>query len=179
MAQWHIILEMNNAVKVKDESNVQVYMDGRLVFDKGAVVTDVIGTLTPSPVILKEPPAAKVLHGYGSTPLFTAGYSWMYPNGDGKMEAILTDHAHPLDWKELLKPISVKGHYVKLAFEDGTDFIEVRCWPDTQWNHIDAIGESLTCEGSVFDIKKGGYIPMDKCTGKESFNNWECMKRSS
>lgn len=155
MAEWHIILEMSNAVEVKDAASVQVYLDGRLAYDKGAVVSQIIGT--QSPVIFKEPPSAKLLHGNGSTPLRTAGCSWMYPNGDGTMGAIHEDHAHPLDCKDILDPIYVTGDYVKLAFEDDPDSVEIHCWPDTAWN-TNAEPESVNCYGNAFDLKQGGYI---------------------
>ena len=158
MAQWHIILEMNNAIKVKDESSVQIYLDGRLTFDKGSVVSQTIGMQSQNPVVLRKPPAAKMLYENGSIPLSAAGYHWMYPNGDEKMEAAKADYAHPLDCKGLLEPISVKGHYVKLDFEDAPDSITVRCWPDTKWNQNNAVAETVICQGNTFDLIKGGYI---------------------
>lgn len=155
MAQWHIILEMSNVLEVKDETCVQVYLDGRLTFDKGTVVSRVAGTQTP--VIRKDPPAAKLLHSNGSTPLPAAGYSWMYPNGDGTMAAVIADHAHPLDCRDILDPIYVTGDYVKLTFEDDPDSVEIQCWPDTAWNS-DAAPEGVSSYGTAFDLKQGGYI---------------------
>lgn len=158
MAEWHIILEMSNGIKVKDENSVQVYLNGRLSFDEGAAVTLEADTQTQSPVVLKEPPAAKMLYQNGSVPLLTAGCSWMYPGGDGATQGIIADHAHPLECKDLLKPIKVKGHYGKLAFEDEPDQVEIRCWPDTQWNQSDSAAEKIICQGSTFDLKEGGFI---------------------
>lgn len=156
MAQWHIILEMSNAVEVKDEGSIQVYLDNRLVYDKGTVVSQVIGT--QSPHVFKEPPAAKLLHGNGSTPLVTAGRNWMYPNEDGTMAAVIVDHAHPLFCKDSLDPIYVTGDYVKLAFEDDPDSISIQCWPDTAWNSNSAESENVNSYGTAFDLKQGGYI---------------------
>ena len=156
MAEWHIILEMSNAVEVKSEGSVQVYLDNRLAYDKGAVISQVIGT--QSPHVFKEPPAAKLLHGNGSTPLLTAGRNWMYPNGDGTMAAVIVDHAHPLFCKDSLDPIFVTGDYVKLAFEDDPDSISIQCWPDTAWNSNTAESESVNSYDTAFDLKQGGYI---------------------
>ena len=156
MAEWHIILEMSNAVEVKNEGSVQVYLDNRLAYDKGAVVSQVIGT--QSPHVFEEPPAAKLLHGNGSTPLLTAGRNWMYPNGDGTMAAVIVDHAHPLFCKDSLDPIYVTGDYVKLAFEDDPDSISIQCWPDTAWNSNTAESESVNSYDTAFDLKQGGYI---------------------
>ncbi len=156
MAEWHIILEMSNAVAVKDEASVQVYLDGRLAYDKGAVVTQLTGT--PNSVIFKEPPAAKLLHGNGSTPLSPKGYAWMYPSGDESMNATIADAQHPLFCEDILDPIYVTGDYVKLAFEDDPDSIEVRCWPDTAWNSNTAESEEVTSYDTAFDLKQGGYI---------------------
>jgi len=156
MAEWHIILEMSNAVEVKNEGSVQVYLDNRLAYDKGAVVSQVIGT--QSPHVFKEPPAAKLLHGNGSTPLLTAGRNWMYPNGDGTMAAVIVDHAHPLFCKDSLDPIYVTGDYVKLAFEDDPDSISIQCWPDTAWNSNTAESESVNSYDTAFDLKQGGYV---------------------
>ena len=155
MAEWHIILEMSNAVAVKDENAVQVYLDGTLTFDKGAVAKPVSGS--QGSVMFREPPDAKLLHGNGSTPLNRAGYSWHYPNGDGTMAAVIADSLHALDCKDILNPIYVTGDYVKLAFEDDPDSVEVRCWPDTAWN-TNAEPESVNCYDTAFDLKQGGYI---------------------
>jgi len=155
MAQWHIILEMRNAVEVKGEGSVQVYLDNRLAYEKGTVISPIIGT--QSAHIFKEPPAAKLLHGSGSTPLNRAGYSWHYPNEDGTMAAVIADSLHALDCKEILDPICVTGDYVKLAFEEAPDSVEVRCWPDTAWN-TNAEPESVNCYDTAFDLKQGGYI---------------------
>lgn len=156
MAEWHIILEMSNAVEVKGEGSIQVYLDNRLAFDKGAVVSQVNGT--QSPHIFKEPPAAKLLHGNGSSPLLTAGRNWMYPNGDGTMAAVIVDHAHPLFCKDSLDPIYVTGDYVKLTFEDDPDSISIQCWPDSAWNSNTAESESVSSYGTAFDLKQGGYV---------------------
>ena len=156
MAEWHIILEMSKAVELKDETSVQVYLDNCLAYDKGTAVSQVIGT--QSPHIFKEPPAAKLLHGNGSTPLLTAGRNWMYPNGDGTMAAIIVDHAHPLFCKDSLDPIYVTGDYVKLAFEDDPDSISIQSWPDSAWNSNTAESEAVNCYGNAFDLKQGGYI---------------------
>lgn len=156
MAEWHIILEMSNAVEVKDENNILVYLDGRLSFDKGEVVTQEIGT--QAPVILKEPPDAQLLHGSGSAHLPASGYSWTYPNEDGTMGAIIADSLHPLDCKDILDPIYVMNDYVKLGFEDEPDSVAVKCWPDSQWGNTSAVSEEVTCYGGAFDLKHGGYI---------------------
>lgn len=155
MAEWHIILEMSNAVTVKDENAVQVYLNGNLRYDKGSVVKPVTGT--QEPVLFREPPDAKLLHGNGSTPLYRAGYSWHYPNGDGTMAAVIADSLHALDCKDILDPIYVTGDYVKLAFEDDPDSVEIHCWPDTAWN-TNAEPESVNCYGNAFDLKQGGYV---------------------
>ncbi len=156
MAEWHIILEMSNAVEVKDENSVLVYLDGRLSFDKGETVMQEIGT--QAPVILKEPPAAQLLHGNGSAYLPTFGYSWTYPNEDGTMGGIIADSVHPLDCKDILDPIYVMNDYVKLGFEDEPDSVAVKCWPDSQWGNTSAVSEEVTCYGGAFDLKHSGYI---------------------
>lgn len=156
MAEWHIILEMSNNTYVKDESAVRVFLDGRLAYDQGTVISPVTGT--QSPVVFREPPEGKVLHGYGSTPLLKAGCTWFCPNGDGTTTCVNADHAHPLFCKDILDPIHVSGDYVKLAFEDTPDSIEVRCWPDTAWNSSTVPGEAVSVYGTTFDLKRGGYI---------------------
>ena len=153
MAQWHIILEMSKAAEVKDENSVQVYVDSELRFDEGAAIVQI-----QAPVIYTEPPKAELLHGNGSAPLRAAGFSWMYPNGDGTMAAVMTDHAHPLDCQNILDPIYVSGEYIKLDFEDAPDSIEVVCWPDTAWNDSSAISEPVSCYDNAFTLNKGGYI---------------------
>ena len=166
MAEWHIILEMSNAVEVKDEASVQVFLDGRLAYDKGTVETPVSGT--PNATIFKEPPAAKLLHGNGSTPVSTAGYDWTYPVGDGTMSATIVDAQNPLYCQDTLAPVYVTGEYVKLAFEDDPDSIEIQCWPDTAWNSSTVESEEVNCYGTAFDIKQGGYIYLITARWNES-----------
>ena len=73
------------------------------------------------------------------------------------MAAVIADSLHALDCKDILNPIYVTGDYVKLAFEDDPDSVEVRCWPDTAWN-TNAEPESVNCYDTAFDLKQGGYI---------------------
>lgn len=156
MAEWHIILEMSNAVAVEDEDAVQVYLDGSLKYDRGEMVEKLI--CAEEPVIYSAPPGAKLLHGNGSTPLYRAGYSWNYPNDDGTMAAVIACGLHALDCKDVIDPIYVSGDFVKLAFEDEPDSVSIQCWPDTAWNSNTAESENVISYGTAFDLKQGGYI---------------------
>ena len=156
MAEWHIILEFSNRVKVKDKNYVQVYLDDRLAFDKGAVVPQKAEIQSQS--IRKEPPAVKLLHENGGEKLLPSGYSWHYPNADGTMTGICADHLHPLACKDTLKPVYVKSEYVKLAFEDDPDLVAIQCWPDTAWNDTDAVSGKIDYSDGAFTQKTGGYI---------------------
>lgn len=74
------------------------------------------------------------------------------------MSNTIADAQHPLYCQDTLEPINVSGDYVKLAFEDDPDSIEIRCWPDTAWNSNTAESEEVNCYGAAFDLKQGGYI---------------------
>jgi hypothetical protein len=153
MAQWHIILEMNKEVKVKDSGSVQVYLDGKLRFDKGEPIQWV-----DARVVRTEPLAAELYHEDGSFPMYTAGHSWMYVGEDGTMRGVIADHLHALDCKDILEPVYVTGEYGKLGFEEEPDTIEIRYWPDTAWGDCSAVSESVNCYDDAFGYKKGGNI---------------------
>ena len=153
MAQWHIILEMSKEVKVKDSGSVQVYLDGKLRFDKGETIAWV-----DAKVVRTAPPAAELYHANGSDSVQTAGYSWTYAGEDGTMRGVEADHLHALGCKDILEPVYVTGEYGKLLFEEEPDSIEIRCWPDTAWGDCSAVSESVNCYDDAFDYKKGGYI---------------------
>ena len=133
----------------------KVAPDDQLAFDNEPTVDNEAGT--QSHAVLKEPPDAELLYGYGSVPLRIAGYIWHYPTADGTMSGTKADGLHPLDTEAVMEPILVTGALAKLTFTDMPDTVQVSCWPDTAKN-TDAVPESVTCYDNAFDLKPGGYI---------------------
>lgn len=155
MAQWHILLELNNTVTIKDETAVRVYLDGAPAFAEGMPIEN---TMAPATEIFQEPPGATLLHGIGTVPLRVAGHHWNYPQEDGTWVSVIADAQHPLYCQNLLEPIYAAGEFVKLVFEDEPDSIKIRCWPDTAWNSSTAVSLEVNCYGSAFDLMEGGFI---------------------
>ena len=118
---------------------------------------------------LKEPPAARLLYGYGSAPLSLAGYVWHYPIETGAMSGTKADGLHPLDPEACMEPVSVSGELVKLTFEYMPDSVQVRCWPDTT-EDTNAQPETVNCSDYAFDLKPGGYIYEIVASWKEKEN---------
>ena len=105
-----------------------------------------VGSIGSHVGTLKEPPALTVICGESSTQALQGTYSWHYPNWDGTMAGTVADCIHPLDAKELMKPLHfVPSYYshidpftVYLQFDVAPDSVTVSCWGEECWGQPDA-----------------------------------------
>lgn len=155
MAEWHVILELNKTAEVGTESDVMVYLDGRLAAGTVKEATQSIGIPEDTPTAA---PAAKLVYGGDSTPAFPGSFYWEYIGEDAEDRAICADGPHPLDCRESLTPIRLSDGTALLAFEEDPDSVTVTCWPDSAWGNTDAAGEAVELDGFEIQLKPGGYI---------------------
>lgn len=154
MAYWHVVLELPREIGVIDTENIAVYLDDVLAYDGAPIVPEV------EQPVYNNPPDLTLLHPDGTAILKPGSFSWKV-TVDGQKQIVCADAAHPLQCKDLLKPITMSGAYVKLDFPDfpfQPDSINVCCWQDTAWGLVDTPPEVLPVYGTAFDVKSGGYI---------------------
>ena len=154
MAYWHIVLELPRKDGVADAENIDVFFDGVLAYDGAPVIPEV-----EQPIYV-DPPEAKLIYPDGSVSLKPGSFSWKVLV-DGQEQILCADAPHPLQCKDLLKPIVMSGEYVKLDFPDFSlqpDSVNVCCWQDTAWGLTDTPPDVLSVYGTAFDVKSGGYI---------------------
>lgn len=109
--------------------------------------------------LVKEPPVLGVLDSSGQRiEAFRGTYSWCYDRGDGMELCIEADSLHPLQAREYLIPMTTADGRVELSFEIPPQEISVRCWSDAQWDNFDAEAETAALDGSILELKEGGYI---------------------
>ena len=154
MAYWHVVLELPRKDGVADAENIDVFLDGVLAYDGAPMIPEV-----EQPIYV-DPPEAKLIYPDGSVSLKPGSFSWKVLV-DGQEQILCADAPHPLQCKDLLKPIVMSGEYVKLDFPDFSlqpDSVNVCCWQDTAWGLTDTPPDVLSVYGTAFDVKPGGYI---------------------
>lgn len=111
-------------------------------------------------IILEEPPALAVVSDNTSFGAVLGAYSWQKKNLDGTAVITRTDHAHPLDCKELLSPpLETSETTAVLRFTEEPDAIlSVSCWSDQDWGAPAADREAVAISGNALTLKPGGYI---------------------
>lgn len=145
MAQWHIILELDKAPEEVRESDVQVYLNGRLA------------DTSPNPVDFPDSvsaaiPTLTVLSGSGTGAVFPSSHYWEYEG-----QAVCTEALHPLEMK-YPEPMELSGPTAKLVFSEDPKSFTVRCWPDSAWGDTDAESQPLEPNGFEIPLQPGGYI---------------------
>lgn len=84
--------------------------------------------------------------------------SWDAVNADVTGTSWIACGAHPLNYKDLLKPFAVSESVATLQFEFSPDQITVQCWSDAHWGDVEAEPETISVEGGEIELKPGGYI---------------------
>lgn len=154
MACWHVVLELPRKIGVIDTKSVEVFLDDILAYDGAPVIPEI------ERPVYNNPPDLTLLHPDGTDTLRPGSFSWKV-SVDGQEQIICADAPHPLQCKDLLKPITLSGEYVKLEFSDfpfQPDSINVCCWQDTAWGLTDTPPEMLPVNGTTFDVKSGCYV---------------------
>lgn len=131
--------------------------------------TDSTGTFTGT---IKEPPALTVICGESNTQALQGTYSWHYPNRNGTTSGAEADCIHPLDAKELMKPLNLVPSYlshidpyaVYLQFDVAPDSVEVVCWNEECWGRSDCYSDSE-------------QVPVIMATDTDAYSNTLIMYR--
>ena len=55
-------------------------------------------------------------------------------------------------------PMTTSDDTVELYFDVQPQEFKVRCWSDAYWGQVDVKEESVTINGNMMELKKGGYI---------------------
>lgn len=172
MAQWHIILEMSNAVAVKDESAIEVHLDGSVAWNDGGM---------QSAVAFTEPPKGTIYTPEGDVTLTPVGYDWTVLNTDGTATTTIADQAsRPLPMKSckqvmldekyaetiylpepgssVLVPTNSLGFLMKLDWETAPSSVQIYCWPESVWQDSNTPEKTVVYQDGCFYAYLGAYV---------------------
>ena len=175
MAQWHVILEIGRETNIETSNDVQVYLDGNLVFNGAEIVLPV------PEAAFKQPPEGILRTPEGDITLHAAGYHWTYEDPEGAAVTTIADQVgRPLP-KESLKSVAISsdfaetiyayaspgkyvptnslGYFLKLNWEVPPASVTYTCWPDSVWLDADIREETVVShEETAFYAKHGSFI---------------------
>lgn len=172
MAQWHIILEMSNAVAVKDESAIEVHLDGSVAWNDGGM---------QSAAKFKEPPKGMIYTPDGDVTLTPVGYDWTVLNSDGTATTTIADQAsRPLPMKSMkqvmldekyaetiylpepdssvLVPTNSLGFLIKLDWETAPSSVQINCWPESVLQDSNTPEKTVAYQDGCFYAYLGAYV---------------------
>lgn len=109
---------------------------------------------------LTEPPALTVTCGETSVEALKGGYSWTYPQEDGKLVGVNADSPHPMDAdaKELTPALETSESAAQLTFDAQPDEITVSCWDAADWGDTAAASETVSVTDNQMELAQGDRV---------------------